>query len=117
METWDIVENYYYWDFHPRTTYLKNKLGLYKYLFKKTMASISEYYRDIFIDPLQEKCNELVKENFYLKKKLEYYKLKYKKNNVRNESEDDEMDNEYPECRRSSEKSGERSSETQKTSK
>lgn len=116
MDSWDIVENYYYWDFHPRTTYLKNKLGLYKYLFKKTMASISEYYRDMFIDPLQEKCNELVKENFYLKRQLEYYKSQYK-NNVCDESQNTEMDNGHPERRRSSEKSGERSSETQETGK
>ena len=89
MDTWDIVENYYYWDFHPRTTYLKNKIGLYKYLFKKTMASISEYYRDMFIDPLQEKCNELIEENFNLKTQIEYYKHIIRKNKCRSTHEEE----------------------------
>lgn len=87
---WDIVENYYYWDMHPNKTYLKNKIGLYKYLiklkmytFKKSIVknfcdhSIYNYYKNKFIDPMQEKCNELIKENFYLKKELEYYKSKH----------------------------------------
>jgi hypothetical protein len=82
---WDIIE-YYYWDMHPNKTYLKNKIGLYKYLIKLKMSSIYNYYKNTFIDPMQEKCNELIKENFYLKKELEYYKSQhtFKKSNIKN---------------------------------
>ena len=75
---WDIIENYYYWDMNPNKTYLKNKIGLYKYLIKLKMHtfknSIYDYYKNKFIDPMQERCNELIKENFYLKQELDKYK-------------------------------------------
>ena len=31
-------------------------------------------YKNKFIDPMQERCNELIKENFYLKQELDKYK-------------------------------------------
>jgi len=66
---WDIVEEYYYWDMNPKWTEFKNKFGLYKFLIKK-------YF---MINVYQEKCNELIKENFYLKQQVDKYKSKYKK--------------------------------------
>ena len=80
---WDIVENYYYWDMNPKWTEFKNKFGLYKFLIKK-------YF---MVNLYQEKCNDLIKRNFYLKKELEYYKSQYKKlYNVRIKSKSKKMD-------------------------
>jgi len=83
MSDFEIVENYYYYDFTPTRTYVKNIIGYYKYLFKNKMkdfkTSIYEWYKKNEIEPLQNKCNELIKENFYLKKELEYYKIEFQK--------------------------------------
>ena len=79
MMDWDIVEEYYYWDMYPNKTYLKNKFGLYKYLIKLKMLSIYDYYKNKYMEPMQEKCNDLIKENFYLKQQVDKYKSKYKK--------------------------------------
>tara|TARA_R110001583_G_scaffold25573_2_gene92323 strand:- start:3438 stop:3881 length:444 start_codon:yes stop_codon:yes gene_type:complete len=76
---WDIVEEYYYWDMNPNKTYLKNKIGLYKYLIKLKMSSIYDYYKNRYMEPMQETCNTLIKENFYLKQQVDKYKSTYKK--------------------------------------
>jgi len=83
MSNFEIVENYYYYDFSPTRTYVKNKIGYYIYLFKNKMSdfktSIYEWYKKNEIEPIQNKCNDLIKQNFHLKKELEYYKIEFQK--------------------------------------